>query len=362
MRSHKDLHQLLYDGHRFAQYFANTIKEHPLLLYTTALPFTPTNTSIFKKFYHSRLPKVVCGVDKMWSPELIQLQGHDGSINSVAFSPDGSKIISGSDDKTIRIWDASTGIEMLPPLRGHDSSFYSVTFSPDGSKFISGSDDKTIRVWDASTGIEMLPPLRGHDGSIYSVAFSPDGSKIISGSDDTTIRIWDASTSIEILPPLRGHDDWIRSIAFSPDGSKIISGSDDQTVRVWDASTGVEMLSPLRGHDGWVRSVAFSPDGFKIISGSEDKTIRVWDASIGIVLPRPQIAADDTPRPAMDELMIGRRWMITNINTGRYMGALPVGASFYSGQVRGSTYVGWTVEHKLVLVHFPEQQKSPLES
>jgi WD40 repeat protein len=102
--------------------------------------------------------------------------------SSVAFSPDGSKIISGSDDKTIRVWDASTGIEMLPPLRGHDDWINSVAFSPDGSKIISGSDDKTIRVWDASTGIEMLPPLRGHDGLIYSVAFSPDGSKIISGS------------------------------------------------------------------------------------------------------------------------------------------------------------------------------------
>jgi WD40 repeat protein len=162
-RSDTELYQLLYDGHRFAQYFANTIKVHPLLLYTTALPFTPTNTSIFKKFYHSGLPKVVCGVDKMWSPELLQLQGHDGQVNSVAFSPDGSKIISGSDDKTIRVWDASTGIEMLPPLRGHDGSISSVAFSPDGSKIISGSSDKTIRVWDASTGIEMLPPLRGHD-------------------------------------------------------------------------------------------------------------------------------------------------------------------------------------------------------
>jgi WD40 repeat protein len=109
-----DLHQLLYDGHRFAQYFANTIKAHPLLLYTTALPFTPTDTSVFKIFYHSRLPKVVCGVDKMWPRELIQLQGHACRVNSVAFSPNGSKIISGSSDMTIRVWDASTGIEMLP--------------------------------------------------------------------------------------------------------------------------------------------------------------------------------------------------------------------------------------------------------
>ncbi|KAF8638957.1 hypothetical protein AX14_010146, partial [Amanita brunnescens Koide BX004] len=189
-RSDTNLHKLVYDGHRFAQYFANTIKEHPLLIYTTALPFTPKNTSIFKIFYRRGLPKVICGVDEMWSPELIQLQGHDGSVNSVAFSPDGTKIVSGSGDKTIRVWDASTGVEILPPLQGHDDWIRSVAFSPDGTKIISGSDDKTIRVWDASTGIEILPPLRGHDAWIHSVTFLPDGSKIISGSSDKTIRVW----------------------------------------------------------------------------------------------------------------------------------------------------------------------------
>ena len=107
-----------------------------------------------------------------------------------------------------------------------------------------------------------------------------------------------------------------------------------------------ETLPPLRGNN-WISSVAFSPDGSKIISGSHDKTIRVWDASTGIVLSHPQIAVDDTPRP---EIMA---WWLTNIN-GRYMGALPVGVNFHSGQVCGSTYVGWTPEFKLVLVHFPE--------
>src|ERR1700689_2097890 len=93
-----DLHQLVYDGHRFAQYFANTIEEHPLLLYVTALPFTPANTSIYKRFYDNRLPKVVCGVEKSWPRQLQLLRGHDGYVVSIAFSPDGSKIVSGSHD------------------------------------------------------------------------------------------------------------------------------------------------------------------------------------------------------------------------------------------------------------------------
>ena len=130
----------------------------------------------------------------------------------------GSKIISGSDDDIIRVWDPSTCIKMLSPLRAHDMLINSVALTPGGSKVISGSKDKTIQVWDPSTSAEMLPPLRGHGSEISSVAFSPDGSKIISGSFDDTIRVWNASTGAGMFPSLRGHDDWIRCVAFSPDG------------------------------------------------------------------------------------------------------------------------------------------------
>ena len=112
------------------------------------------------------------------------------------------------------------------------------------------------------------------------------------------------------------------------------------------------MLFRSPGHDDCINSVAFSPDGSKIISRSQGEIIRVWDASTGIVLLHPQIAVHDALRPAMDEQMAGR-WL-TNMSTGKYMGALPVGVNFHSGQVRGSTYVGWTAGYKLVLVHFPE--------
>ena len=106
------------------------------------------------------------------------------------------------------------------------------------------------------------------------------------------------------------------------------------------------MLPPLRGHDNLILSAVFSPDGSKIISESDDKTVRVWDASTGVMLL-------PSPRPAMDELMIGG-WF-PNITTGRYMGALPAGADFHFGKTCGSVYVGWTGEYKIVLIHFPEQ-------
>ncbi|KAM6493347.1 hypothetical protein JOM56_011481, partial [Amanita muscaria] len=116
---HNDLRQLVYDAHRFAQYFSNTIEEHPLLIYVSALPFTPANTSIYQRFYCKRLLKVISDALKSWPPQLQLFRGHEDSVTSVAFSYNGSKIVSGSYDKTVRVWDANTGVEMLPPLQGH---------------------------------------------------------------------------------------------------------------------------------------------------------------------------------------------------------------------------------------------------
>ena len=185
---HNDLRQLGYDALRFAQYFSNTIEEHPLLIYMSALPLSaihqPTTRASTGSSMREGLPKVIfwCAEVVACQRKLQLLRGHDYSVRSVEFSHDGSKIVSGSYNKTIRVWDANTGVEMLPPLRGHNDYVRSVAFSHDGSKIVSGSEDETIRVWDANTGVEMLPPMRGHDRNVTSVAFSYDGSKIVSGS------------------------------------------------------------------------------------------------------------------------------------------------------------------------------------
>ena len=131
------------------------------------------------------------------------LRGHEANVASAAFSPDGARVVTASDDRTSRIWDASTGRE-LAVLRGHDSAVYSAKFSPDGARILTNSSDNTARVWDAATGREIVA-LRGHEGQVLSAAFSSDGAYVVTASYDKTARVWDAATGKEIAT-LRGHE------------------------------------------------------------------------------------------------------------------------------------------------------------
>ncbi|KAE9384028.1 WD40 repeat-like protein, partial [Gymnopus androsaceus JB14] len=134
------------------------------------------------------------------------------------------------------------------PLKGHEDSVLSVAFSPDGTRIVSGSHDDTIRIWDATTGAQIGDPLKGHEHLIWSVAFSPDGTRIVSGSDDHTIRIWDATTGAQIGDPLKGDEDSVLSVAFSPDQARIVSGLHDNTIRTMDANTNYPIYNTLINH------------------------------------------------------------------------------------------------------------------
>ena len=216
------------------------------------------------------------GEAKVWDAvtgqELVNLSGLSSPVWSVAFSPDGKRIVTGLQDQTAMIWDAETGRDVLAFKCGGELS--SVAFSPDGNRIITAGG--TAKLWDAGTGREILA-LKGH--SVRCVAFSPDGKRLVTGSEDQTASIWDAGTGQELLT-LRGHASWVWSVAFSPDGQRIVTGSWDNTVRVWDAASGHELLI-LKGHAGKVRGVAVSADGRHIVSGSDDWTAKVWDAQNG---------------------------------------------------------------------------------
>ena len=215
------------------------------------------------------------------------LQGHTGRVVSVAFSSDGTRIVSASSDDTLRLWDAATGKSMGAPLQGHTDSVTSAVFLPDGTHIVSVSQDKTLRLWEAATTMLTGKPLQGHTGVVLSAAFSPDGKRVVSASDDETVRVWDAATGKPIGEPLRGHSDAVNAVAFSPDGKRIVSASDDKTLRLWDPDTGRPIGQPLRGHTDAVNAVAFSADGKRIVSASDDKTLRLWDAATGNLVGEP---------------------------------------------------------------------------
>ena len=161
-------------------------------------------------------------------------------------------------------------------IGGHSGRVWSAAFSPDGQRIVAGSQEGTAKVWDAANGKELLT-LKGHKSVIVSVAFSPDGQRIVTGSSDATAKVWDTATGRELLT-LSGHSEQVWSVAFSPDGQRIVTGSPDRTAKVWDAASGEELLT-LKGHVSYVRSAAFSPDGQRIVTGSWDNTAKVWVAA-----------------------------------------------------------------------------------
>jgi WD40 repeat protein len=202
---------------------------------------------------------------------------HLGSVRAMAFSPDGKTVLTGSDDNTAQLWDGADGRQTGKPLRGHDAPLTVVAFSPDGQKCLTSSSDEKAELWNAITG----EPRGGHlrDPGFVAMALSSDGKTVLMGNDNGTARLWDADSG-RLICTLSGHERRVKAAVFSIDGKTVMTGADDDTARLWDAVSGRQIGNPLR-HQGGVTSVAFGPDGDTIITGSYFGTAQLWDRIAG---------------------------------------------------------------------------------
>jgi WD40 repeat protein len=214
---------------------------------------------------------------KKANPQQVNLHGHSERVNTANFSPDGKRIVTASDDRTAKVWNAETGDE-LTILEGHSESIIAANFSPDGKRIVTVSGDRTARIWNAETGDE-LTILEGHNDWVSAANFSSDGKRIVTASGDRTARIWNAETGDE-LTILEGHSERVNTANFSPDGKRIVTASDDRTARIWNAETGDE-FTILEGHNDWVSAANFSSDGKRIVTASGDRTAKIWNAETG---------------------------------------------------------------------------------
>ncbi|WP_354636087.1 serine/threonine-protein kinase [Planktothricoides raciborskii] len=306
------------------------------LLVTTRLPSPVPRTTITTEpvpysvlEYHNQPPKDH-SVKPYYSsdnlPPMRTLATTSGPVWSVAVSPNGKTIASGSWDGTIQLWHVSIDNARIPiqTLAGHTGAVWSVAISSDGKLLASGSADQTVKIWDLRTG-ELLKTLKGHDAGVFSVAFSPDNSLVASGSFDKTIKLWNIDQNKSEHYPesfkgyaheyakgyahgssqqysqqyyekysseypeysqgylqqtLVGHTQEVQSVKFSPDGQTLASGSTDGTVKLWNVNTG-KAFRTLSGHTDSVWSIAIAPDGKTLASGSWDRTVKLWNLETG---------------------------------------------------------------------------------
>jgi WD40 repeat protein len=316
-----DIPMLLYDCERVVRSFYPALSISCFQAYRCAVPFSPINT-LFRTTYSHQAQHTITirnGAQQAWSLNTTVAEAHSSWVQSVAYSPDGARIASGSNDHTIRLWNARTAAQ-LNVFQGHTGKVFSVAFSLDGKEIMSGSEDRTVKIWDASTGA-CLESWEWHTSDVRSVTYSPAGQYAASCSSDHTVVLWQLASPGVGSAVFSDHWAMVYQIVFSHDGTLLLSAGGDQDSHVWDVSKRARvqtlrhdyiMMSIAVSHDdqliacgladssvvlwrrdGWTRlhvlnrhgtvvwGVAFSPDDRTLASGSWDRTICLWDAKTG---------------------------------------------------------------------------------
>jgi len=212
----------------------------------------------------------VCTYSQEEKP-VFKFNKHSDAVLSIAWSPDGKTIATGSEDKSVMIWDADKG-EVKATLLGHIRGVNGLCWTPDGNNLLTAGD-RTIQVWDKDG--KRLRVIGGENTDARSISFSSDGKIFSAGSYDKRIVVWNFESG-KVIRTLEGHDKSVLAVCISPDGKLLASGSLDATVRLWDLSTG-KCLKIWKGHGGNIFAVSFSPDGKYVLSASKDNSMRLWD-------------------------------------------------------------------------------------
>jgi WD40 repeat protein len=234
-----------------------------------------------------RLRARFANLEPAGSPLLRTLTGHENGARGALLLPGGKRILSWSNDGTLRLWHLETGQQLGRPFTGHQDGVNGALLLSNGKQFLSWSDDRTMRLWDIETGQQLGNPISGHEDGVEGALLLPGGEQVLSWSSDRTLRIWDLRSHLQLGDSLVGHEDSVEGVMLLPGGKQALSWSNDTTLRLWDLEKFGTVRSPFTGHEGWVDGALLLPRGDQVLSWSRDRTLRLWELRTGRQIGKP---------------------------------------------------------------------------